>query len=278
MQAGAHYADVFYLLETSIAIGATLPGAAGVPAGVEHQRALSSRPRGAGSAAGLGAFGGIMSYLLEILGRGLLAELSAAFRDVLHDDGHYATRELVAFVERDPDDLQARLRLALRMLGDRQFNRARDEFLAAMTIDASARTARIGLACTLDELGQTEAALPHLRTAVSDDPEDAPTWFALGLCLERLGQLDEAIDAYEMTLDAAPELRNPHERLAAIHLKRDDPHARHRSLRTSLLRRAGRHRRFPHARQPAGTGGAFRGSNRTLRTGPEPGAGQHRGP
>ena len=43
-----------------------------------------------------------MSYLLEILGHGLLAELSAAFSDLLHDDGHFSTAELRQAVERNP--------------------------------------------------------------------------------------------------------------------------------------------------------------------------------
>ena len=44
-----------------------------------------------------------MSYLLEILGRGLLAELAAAFRDLLRDDGRYSTQELEAKVARQPN-------------------------------------------------------------------------------------------------------------------------------------------------------------------------------
>ena len=59
-----------------------------------------------------------MSYLLEILGRGLLAELAAAFRGMLRDDGHYSTAELEQAVAGSPDDGSACRRLAIRRLAD----------------------------------------------------------------------------------------------------------------------------------------------------------------
>ena len=43
-----------------------------------------------------------MPGLLDILGRGLLAELRTAYRDLLHDDGRYATHELASAADREP--------------------------------------------------------------------------------------------------------------------------------------------------------------------------------
>src|SRR3990172_407901 len=98
-----------------------------------------------------------MSYLLEILGRGLLAELAAAFRGLLHDDGQASTKDLEAAVQRDPTSVACHRRLAVRMLADRQYGRARAGFLDALALDPTDRVAHVGLACTLDELGQTRA-------------------------------------------------------------------------------------------------------------------------
>ena len=163
-----------------------------------------------------------MSYLLEILGRGLLAELAAAFRGLLYDDGLVSTKDLEFAVQQDPDSATHHRRLALRMLADRQYSRARSGFLKALKLDPTDRASRIGLACTLDELGQTRAAAERLREFLGETSEDGPTLFALGFCQEKLGETEEAITSYESTLDVSPNIRNAHERLAAIYLKRDD--------------------------------------------------------
>ena len=163
-----------------------------------------------------------MSYLLEILGRGLLAELAAAFRGLLYDDGLVATKDLESAVEQDADSANHHRRLALRMLADRQYSRARGAFLEALKLDPADCASRVGLACTLDELGQTRAAAERLREFLGETREDGPALFALGFCQEKLGETEEAITFYESTLDVSPNIRNAHERLAAIYLKRDN--------------------------------------------------------
>ena len=163
-----------------------------------------------------------MSYLLEILGRGLLSELAAAFRSLLYDDGLASAKDLEAAVEGDPEGAEHHRRLAVRMLADRQYGRARTEFVETLRLEPTDRVARIGLACTFDELGQTRAAVAQLQEYVHGGAEDGPTFFALGFCQEKLGETEEAITSYESTLDIAPNIRNAHERLAAIYLKRDD--------------------------------------------------------
>ena len=123
-----------------------------------------------------------MSYLLEVLGRGLLAELAAAFRDLLRDDGHFSTQELEGYVEREPDSLEYRRKLAVRLLADGQCGRARNTLIDGLKIDPADRLCRIGLACALDELGLTRAAAEQLRTTLEHHPDDGATLFALGFC------------------------------------------------------------------------------------------------
>ena len=59
-----------------------------------------------------------MSYLLEILGRGLLAELPAAFRQLLADETGLATGELLDACRDDPVNPSSHTRLAARYLAD----------------------------------------------------------------------------------------------------------------------------------------------------------------
>ncbi len=163
-----------------------------------------------------------MSYLLEILGRGLLAELSAAFRDLLRDDDPAPAAELLARIEREPGCAAHRRQLGIQTLAAHRSDSAQALFESALCIDSEDRISRIGLACALDEQRMTHRAVEQLRIALDQDGDDGPVWFAMGFCQEKLGDTGAAIASYEEALDIAPELRNTHERLAAIYLKLDN--------------------------------------------------------
>ena len=165
-----------------------------------------------------------MSYLLEILGRGLLAELSCAFRDLLHDDGHFSTDELRSACARDPDSPEPAIKLGTRCLSNRDYPGARSAFESALATRCGRTNlaARVGLACVDDESGRSGQAVEHLNLARQDHPADATVLFALGFCREKWGKPEQAIADYKACLQVAPNLRNAHERLAAIHLKQND--------------------------------------------------------
>ncbi len=165
-----------------------------------------------------------MAYLIEALGRGLLAELSSAFKDILHDDGHYSTTELVTLVHKKPDDLKFLQLLAVRYLADRRFQQAADTFNRVLDQDNNHRDARLGLACALDELGATEDAQQHLQTSADQYAEHAATLFALGFCQERRGLRENAFATYNRAIETDPELRGAYERLAAMHIANGQPH------------------------------------------------------
>ena len=61
-----------------------------------------------------------MSYLLEILGQGLLGQLSAAFCNLLRDDGVAATSELETLAQSEPKVVAHHRRFGVRMLHDAQ--------------------------------------------------------------------------------------------------------------------------------------------------------------
>jgi Tfp pilus assembly protein PilF len=52
--------------------------------------------------------------------------------------------------------------------------------------------------------GDTTGALASLRTSLAGNPNYAPTWRALGLVFEKLGEKDQARAAYKRYLQLAP--------------------------------------------------------------------------
>ena len=163
-----------------------------------------------------------MSYLLEALGRGLLGQLLDAFEN-----------QLPGLVDDEIDDLKARradsptsvdlaLRLGLAHLREQQFTDAQAAFEHALELAPDKRIAALGLACVSDELGRMDSALRHLSVAQAHDPSDPAIAFAIAMCNERNEQTDAAVAGYRRTLELCPRLRNAHERLAAIAIKRGD--------------------------------------------------------
>jgi superkiller protein 3 len=163
-----------------------------------------------------------MSYLLESLGRGLLGQLVDAFE-----------RRLEGSAADDPDALAAQLRyattsadLALRTgaayLRHSRLSDARRAFEHARGIPAATRNATLGLACVQEELGRSDEALRMLEAVRALEPDDAAIAFAIALCHERSGRLDEAREAYLRSVELCPRLRNGHERLGAIAVRERD--------------------------------------------------------
>lgn len=162
-----------------------------------------------------------MSHLLEVLGRGLIAQLVGAFDSVLGTNTEEEIEELERLVEACPSDASTRVRLGGKLLRSDRIADARRIFEAIITQDPEHFAARIGLACALDALGRVDLSLEQLRTAQKADPLNPSILFCLGYCHERLNQDDAAITYYEDSISVCPTLRNAHERLAAIYLRRE---------------------------------------------------------
>ena len=163
-----------------------------------------------------------MSYLLEILGRGLIAHLAGAFEALLGTNTDQTTEELERAADARPDDLAPRVRLAARCLRSDDPALARRIFLDVLARDDAHLPARLGLICALDELGQIEPALEQLRIAQKADPINPAILFCIGYCHERLDRQEEAIPFYQDAITTCPTLRNGHERLAAIFLNQGE--------------------------------------------------------
>ncbi len=163
-----------------------------------------------------------MSYLLETLGRGLLANLYSAF------DRHFAEIEgqtieqLAQRVRNAPTSTDANLQLATGYLRDVRLAEARPLFEQLLRRPEAAQRAALGLACVYDELGQFDRAIEYLTQAAELDPGDPAIAFGLGFCHERRGDTVAAVRAYRAAIDRCPNLRNAHERLAAMAARRSD--------------------------------------------------------
>ncbi len=163
-----------------------------------------------------------MSYLLEILGRGLIGHLAGAFTNVLAMRSEETTEALEQAVEDDPDNIEAQIRLASRYLEEEKPVDARAIFLDILQEDSENLAARLGLACVFDELEELDIALEQLRIAQKYDAANPAILFCLGYCHERMKHSDSAIAYYQDSLSLCPTLRNAHERLSAIYLKQRD--------------------------------------------------------
>jgi tetratricopeptide (TPR) repeat protein len=164
-----------------------------------------------------------MSYLLEILGRGLIAQLVGAFETLLGgatDESIESLREIVA---NDPGDLGATVRLGARVLRIDDAVEAQRLFRAVLARDERSLAAHVGLACSFDSLNQFDAAIEELRFAQKLDPVHPAILFCLGYCHERQGNESEAVNYYQNALTICPTLRNAYERLAAIAMKNNRP-------------------------------------------------------
>lgn len=163
----------------------------------------------------------MMSHLLEVLGRGLIAQLVGAFDSILGTNTEEEIEDLERLVETCPSDVSARVWLGGKLLRSDRIADARRIFEAIIAQDPEHFAARIGLACALDALGRVDLSLEQLRTAQKADPLNPSILFCLGYCHERLNQDDAAITYYEDSISVCPTLRNAHERLAAIYLRRE---------------------------------------------------------
>ena len=105
-----------------------------------------------------------MSHLLEILGRGLLAELRSAFAELFCSDPLGKTAALHDRAAREPNCGAHHRSLGVHLLGEGQLRQARHALERALQIDERDEIAGLGLACVFDEQGQKQIHVTVLVT------------------------------------------------------------------------------------------------------------------
>src|SRR5512140_333465 len=138
------------------------------------------------------ATGVAMSYLLEALGRGVLADLRAAFSRQLPGADRDSTERRRERCAASPNSFDLAMRLGMALLREGQLADCRPVFERACELEPRSAQPRLALACAYDELGQLSRALEHLTAARELDASDPAIPFGIGFCHERLGHTAEA--------------------------------------------------------------------------------------
>lgn len=163
-----------------------------------------------------------MSYLLEILGRGLDKDLSDLLDRYFWSPPSQSLSQLEDCCRQHPDWPDIRFQLGLVYLRSMQIPEAIEHLSEACKYKCDYLAARLALASAYDQEGRSEKALDHLKIANQTHAGEPAVLFAMGFCLEKLRQPLEAAEYYRDTIAAKPYFLPARERLAAIATLLDD--------------------------------------------------------
>jgi len=149
----------------------------------------------------------------DFLGAGLFRELAEEFGAAVFDCGLVSFRELESRVSTNPHSLLHVQSLGFRLLQDAQPIRARKCFETAMALDSVDVASRIGMACALEAANRCQTAIEHLQVVLNENPKSCMTLVAMGICLERLGDLKEARRYFEHAVRENPGLTRTRKKL-----------------------------------------------------------------
>ncbi len=163
-----------------------------------------------------------MSYLLELLAKGLDANVGETVQRHLRLGSGRSLEELEGLCRRHADRADLRCQLGLTCLRAMRLAEAVEHLGEACRLEPGLLPARLALSAAYDEMGQSAKALEHLCTANQTHPGCPEVLFASGYCLEKLSRPDEAAECYRDVLKLREDFVPAVQRLAAIALLRDD--------------------------------------------------------
>jgi tetratricopeptide (TPR) repeat protein len=108
-------------------------------------------------------------------------------------------------VDRRLMERDLRVHTSLRYARAGEFDRAVQEYRAALALDPANASLRDGLARMLSRAGHDSLAIEEFRALVTQHPEDGTAWYNLGNAYKRAGRASEALAAYRRALDQPPE-------------------------------------------------------------------------
>lgn len=120
--------------------------------------------------------------------------------------GNYAAA-VAAFqraVDRDPNDLEARLNLGSALLKSEQTAEAIAQYEAVLRQDPANPTANFDLGVTMAQRGDEEGAIDYYRKALEADPLYRGPRFNLANSLRRSGDCEQALSHYRNLIEANP--------------------------------------------------------------------------
>ncbi len=163
-----------------------------------------------------------MSYLLELLGRGLGGDLAETLDRYFWTAGAVSVEELKSQAAEHPNYPDVQCRLGMAYLRAARCDKAAEHLALACKHKPDFLAARLALAAAREEAGQLDLALEQVDVACQTHPGEAAILFCKGYLLEKLDRSAEAPAYYRDAIEAAPDMIGARQRLAAIALFNDD--------------------------------------------------------
>ena len=167
-----------------------------------------------------------MSYLLELLGKGLeqpsLMGLVLPFTNPLSPE---EIKMLGEFVGKDPAHAANQLRLGIHYAQSGADERAGAMFRELLEANPEYHEARLAWAAMNAGTGELNQAIDQLEQAYrqgGSGSREGRILFALGFCYEQQGNTEQALKFYHEGCSCKPYLRKTRQRLAAIYLVKKD--------------------------------------------------------
>ncbi|MFP4355338.1 MAG: tetratricopeptide repeat protein [Phycisphaerae bacterium] len=162
-----------------------------------------------------------MSYLLELLGKGLQTDLVDVLTEFFWTPGGQDLEQMLDSAQAHPDLPELQLQIGSAYLRQLDYDKARTHLQAAMDLEDSFAV-RCALACLDDETGQAYKALEHLQRAHESRPDEPLLLYGLGYCCERVGKTEQAAEIYTRCVELDEEFCLARHRLAAVNLALQD--------------------------------------------------------
>ena len=156
-----------------------------------------------------------MSYLLEILGRGLDREMSDVLDRYYWSPQTRSLEDLQAEAGLHDDSAELQFHCGVASLHAAKFDDAVEYLERACAVKSNWHVARLALAAAHESVGHPAEALAQLATVNDAKPGQSPILLAMGFCCERLNDAPHAMEMYRGAIEIDPTAIQARQRLAA---------------------------------------------------------------
>lgn len=157
-----------------------------------------------------------MSYLLELLGRGLQNELGDMLDRYFWSPSTKSLNELEVCCREHPDWPDIQCQLGLAHLRAMRIDEAIEHLWQACRQNPDYLAGRVALAAAYEESGQPQRAMEHLKIANQIRPGEAPILFAIGFCCEKTQRPEDAAEYYRDSVARDGRFIPARQRLAVV--------------------------------------------------------------
>jgi len=163
-----------------------------------------------------------MSYLLQLLGRGLGSDLGEVLDRYYWSPQSCSLADLEQRCAKAGDDVDLHLQLGLALMRGARYSEAAIHLRRVCLCQPDSLPARLALAALLAEQGDVDSALKHLKIANQNHLGEVRVLFAIAFCLEKLERPQEAAVYYRDAIERDENFVPARQRLAALAVVNDD--------------------------------------------------------